>query len=359
MKAYINLARNILLSNFNRLAFPYKLTFALTYRCNYRCKTCNIWKREAQDELSLHEIESFFRTSNRFNWIDFTGGEVWLRRDFESIAEAAIRHCKNLVMMHFPTNGFMTERIVRGTKEIMKMKPRKLVVSISMDGDESGNDLIRGVTGGWRRQIETYKRLHAIPGVDVFLGMTLSAFNVDQYDSAFAAARQECPWLTPADFHMNIAHESVHYYGNQGNSVLVRDREALAKQIDRYRRLRGMHLNPIAYIERSYLKHVGTYLASGTTPMRCHALFSSCFIDPAGDVYPCGMYAARVAALRDHSYDLCRIWNLERTTQLQREIWQYQCPHCWTPCEAYQSILGNLLGTRNTPVKSTATLKKV
>jgi len=37
------------------------------------------------------------------------------------------------------------------------------------------------------------------------------------------------------------------------------------------------------------------------------------------------------------------IWNLPRARQLQEEIWEYNCPQCWTPCEANQSILGNLM----------------
>jgi len=117
MKAYLDLTKHIISSNFTRLAFPYKLTFCITYWCNYRCKTCNIWQRKPKDELTLDEIKKFFEKSNRFNWIDFTGGEVWLRKDFIDIVESALLHCKNLVMVHFPTNGFMTEQIAKGGKD--------------------------------------------------------------------------------------------------------------------------------------------------------------------------------------------------------------------------------------------------
>ena len=106
MNPYLNLSRNILRSNFGRLPFPYKLTFAITYRCNYRCRICNIWKRDPAEELTLDEFERFFKKSNGFNWIDFTGGEVWLRKDFTGIIEAAIRNCRNLLMLHFPTYGY-------------------------------------------------------------------------------------------------------------------------------------------------------------------------------------------------------------------------------------------------------------
>ena len=125
MIAYGSLAHNILTSNHRRLPFPYKLTFVTTYWCNYKCKTCNIWQRRPKDELSLDEIRRFFQQSNRFNWIDFTGGEVWLRKDFPEIIEAALDHCKDLILVHFPTNGYFTDRIVTGVERILQKKPRK------------------------------------------------------------------------------------------------------------------------------------------------------------------------------------------------------------------------------------------
>src|SRR5262245_47190829 len=192
MKSHLNFAKNILMSNVRRLDFPYKLTFVVTYWCNYRCQTCNIWKMKPRDELTLREIEAFFQKSNKFNWIDFTGGEVWLRKDFCQIVEAALRYCPNLIAVHFPTNGYLTEQIVSGVERILRMGPTRLVITVSTDGDEAVNDEVRGIQGGWCRQIETYRRLHALAGVKVFLGMTLSALNEDQYAQAFAAAKADC-----------------------------------------------------------------------------------------------------------------------------------------------------------------------
>jgi len=350
MRAYLDLSKNILMSNFRRLSFPYKLTFCITYWCNYKCKTCNIWQRKPKDELTVDEITKFFRRSNKFNWIDFTGGEVWLRKDFTAIVAAAIENCSNLAMIHFPTNGYLTDQIVRGVKKILELKPRKLTITVSTDGDESVNDYVRGIDGGWRRQIETYRQLHSIPGANVFLGMTVSSLNAGEYDRAFAAAKSECSWLEPTDFHMNIVHESGHYYGNHGSGLREGSKNRVLEQVRHYRNLRGFPTSPVSILEHRYLKYAEQYLRTGSTPMRCHALHSSCFVDSWGDVYPCGMYDAKIASLRDHCFDLEAIWNLPETRRLQQEIWEYQCPQCWTPCEAYQSILGNLLGMRDRPV---------
>lgn len=348
LRSYANLLRNIVTSNVARLSFPYKLTFVTTYWCNYRCQTCNIWKRQPKNELTLEEIDRFFSRSNRFNWIDFTGGEVWIRKDFPDIVVSAIRHCRNLVLVHFPTNGYMTAQIVSGVERILEQKPRKLIITVSTDGDEAVNDEVRGKKGGWRRQIETYKQLHVMPGVEVVLGMTLSSLNVDQYDRAFAAAKEECPWLTPRDFHVNVYHESAHYYENEGDSLSA-DAAQLAQQLHRYRVARGPSRSVVDYLELTYLREAERYIREGITPVRCHALHSSVFMDSWGDVYPCGMYDAKIASVRDHDYDIAAVWNLEEAKRLQREIWEYKCPQCWTPCEAYQSILGNFLVRRNTP----------
>jgi MoaA/NifB/PqqE/SkfB family radical SAM enzyme len=310
---------------------------------------CNIWERKPKNELTFDEIDRFFQRSNRFNWIDFTGGEPWLRKDFPDIIESALTNCRNLVLVHFPTNGYMTKQILDGVKRVVKMHPRKLIITVSTDGDEAVNDLVRGKDGGWRRQIETYKQLHAIKGLDVVLGMTLSSLNADQYDKAFAAAKTECPWLMPSDYHINVVHESSHYYGNSNMHGLNERKSEIIQQVRKYREDRGVPRGIVDYIESRYLKHAENYLKTGVTPMRCHALKSSCFIDSWGNVYPCGMYDAKIANLRDHDYDIEEIWNLPRTLKLQQEIWDYKCPQCWTPCEAYQSIFGNLLGRKHTP----------
>jgi len=152
---YAALAARAARANFARLDFPMKLTFCITYWCNYKCKTCNIWKMKPRDELSTDEIRRFFARSNRFSWIDLTGGEISLRKDFVDVCEAAITSCRSLLMLHYPTNGYLTDQIVRYTKEVVKMRPEKLIITISTDGDEAMNDSIRGIaratSGSWRR----------------------------------------------------------------------------------------------------------------------------------------------------------------------------------------------------------------
>jgi hypothetical protein len=49
-----------------------------------------------------------------------------------------------------------------------------------------------------------------------------------------------------------------------------------------------------------------------------------------------------IGSLRENNYDLLKILSNETVILLQEKIEKGHCPHCWTPCEAYQNIFSNL-----------------
>ena len=124
------------------------------------------------------------------------------------------------------------------------------------------------------------------------------------------------------------------------------DAAAARAEMETYRRLRAPARSPRQLLENAYLKHLDRFLVTGRTPMPCHALRASCFIDPWGVVYPCITYSRPMGRLRDTGMRLDPIWNDAGVAQVQGEIWKGECPQCWTACEAYQSIIGNGLGLR-------------
>jgi radical SAM protein with 4Fe4S-binding SPASM domain len=172
--------------------------------------------------------------------------------------------------------------------------------------------------------------------------MTLSRFNAGRAEETFDALRKECPGLEIGDFHVNFAQVSDHYYGNAGDSIAA-PRDVAIRDLQWYRSGRTRDFSTAAWVEGRFLDGLGRYLESGRTPMRCHSLRSSCFIDPWGVVFPCISYSRPLGRLRDTGMQLEPIWHAEATTETQREIWNGECPNCWTACEAYHSILGNLV----------------
>jgi MoaA/NifB/PqqE/SkfB family radical SAM enzyme len=340
----------------HRPSSPLKLNLCLTYWCQYRCKTCNIWQRKPTDELTTDEIVALVRENPDINWVDLTGGEIFLRRDIDEIFDAIVSGWSRLAILHFPTNGFQTERIVRSVERIAGRGPARTVVTVSVDGDEALNDEIRGIKGGFRHQMETFRALRRIPGIVTALGVTLSTHNLGQFDATFAACARECHGLTVDDVHLNVAQRSGHYYGNADTDGIAPDPMQARAEMKRYRDLRGVARSPRQLLENAYLKNLDRFLLTGRTPMPCHALRASCFIDPWGVVYPCITYSRPMGRLRDTGMRLDPIWNDAKTAAVQSEIWKGQCPQCWTACEAYQSILGNSLAFRRTiPIVPIAT----
>jgi radical SAM protein with 4Fe4S-binding SPASM domain len=329
-----------------RPAAPLKLNLCLTYWCQYRCKTCNIWQRQPTDELTTAEVVAFVRENPLITWADLTGGEIFLRPDIDEIFEAVITGWRRLAVLHFPTNGFLTERIAASVRRIAGRGPGQTIVTVSLDGDEQLNDEIRGIKGGFRRQIETFRALRAIPGIVSVFGVTLSSHNLGRFARTFEACARECPGLSIDDMHLNVAQASGHYYDNETQTGVVPDPALARLEVEAYRRLRGRPRSAAQYLENAYLDYLDKFLRTGQTPMPCHALRSSCFVDPWGIVYPCITYSRPIGRLRDTGMRLEPIWNALETKRVQREIWEGQCPQCWTACEAYQSILGNLLAGR-------------
>jgi radical SAM protein with 4Fe4S-binding SPASM domain len=336
-------AGRILQANLVRPSRPVKINLALTYWCQYRCQTCNIWKRQPSDELTTRELLQFIQLNRRVSWLDLTGGEIFLRDDIDIIFDAVVETWRELAVLHFPTNGFLTDKIVGVAERIGRRGIPDVVVTVSLDGDEALNDRIRGIKGGFRRQVQTFNALRQVAGVRPVFGMTLSQHNVGEFERTFEACQRECPGLEIGDFHLNVAQVSEHYYGNAGDGNVVPSRDAAVHELQIYRARRGIDMTVAAWVETRYLGELETFLHSGITPMPCHALRSSCFIDPWGIVFPCITYTRPIGRLRDTGMRLEPIWNDAGTRAVQREIWNGQCPQCWTACEAYQSILGNLL----------------
>ena len=346
------LATRFVHANVRRLGAPVKVNLCLTYRCQYRCKTCNIWQRRPTGELTTAELLRFVDRNKEIAWLDVTGGEIFLREDAGDFLTAVVTTWKRLAVLHFPTNGFLTEAIVRAAKQVAAAgSPATVVITVSLDGDERLNDEIRGVLGGYRRQVETFNRLRELPGVQVAFGITLSRYNVGALENIVDACRRDCPGVTIRDFHLNVAQVSGHYYGNdEGVRDWEPDRESTVAALRRHREQCGMPWSLRDQLESAYMARLEKYLETGRTPMRCHALRSSCFVDPWGTVYPCITYARPLGSLRDHGMALGPLWTAADTVRTQAEIWNGDCPQCWTACEAFQSILGNLLRPeRRTP----------
>jgi MoaA/NifB/PqqE/SkfB family radical SAM enzyme len=340
----IGLGRAILGGNLRAPALPYKVTFVATYHCNFRCEMCNIWQKKSVDEMTPDEVGLFFERWSQFKWVHLTGGELFMRRDLDDVIAAIQRSCRSLYLLNFPTTGWFGDRTVALVNRTLERGVGRLMVTISLDGPQPLHDDMRGLPGSWERGIDTFRRLRGIKrgNFQTVLGMTLLARNADKVDETLAAVRKVIPDFTRTELHLNVGHESGHYFDNRGYTVEQRRAEIL-RTIDEHRRANGTGLHPVTFLEDRYQALVARYYETGRSPLPCTALSSSCFIDAYWNLFACSIWDGKVGNLRENGLDLGALWNSEKRRALREDVVAERCSHCWTPCEAYPTILGNLV----------------
>ena len=117
--------------------------------------------------------------------------------------------------------------------------------------------------------------------------------------------------------HLNVAQVSGHYYGNGGlDGIRAGSADGARRELQRVpRAAAAVPRSPQQLLENAYLNYLDEFLQTGRTPMPCHALRASCFIDPWGVVYPCITYSRPIGRLRDTGMRLEPIWNAAETAR--------------------------------------------
>lgn len=341
MKKKFSLIRSVFLSNFKKSApSPYKITFILTYKCNLRCKICKIWERPRGEELNIAEIEKIFKGLNNLCWLDLTGGEITLRKDLVEVIKAIIKSSRRLSFLHVSSNGSSPGAVFLLAKEILKLNVTP-IINISVDGPMDINDELRGVEGSYLKSLETFKLLKGLGKGHYYLSCTISNHNFDHLDRFLSGLKDDMPCFSFSDIHFNVFHTSSNYYKNDGIKGLSGLRFDGMKK---YLKLCENGNLIKRFLENEYIKGLSGYLDGNKHPVICQALKSSCFINPYGVVYPCGFYDRPIGDLRNCGYDMGNIWNKPDVLNARGDIENMHCPGCWTPCEAFPSILGSLFG---------------
>ncbi|MFO7987485.1 MAG: radical SAM protein, partial [Desulfatiglandaceae bacterium] len=141
---------------------PLNLTLSVTFRCNSRCRTCNIYKK-ASDELDLDEWRQVFHSLGRAPfWVTLSGGEPSLRYDLPELVSSLYDICRPS-MINIPTNGLLTDRIFEYVDEIARhCADAQIIVNLSVDELEDRHDRIRGVEGNFAKVMGTFRALKGL-----------------------------------------------------------------------------------------------------------------------------------------------------------------------------------------------------
>src|SRR5436190_9500919 len=192
------------------IRLPVNITVSVSYRCNSRCKTCNVWLLP-NDDLTLVEWDLVFESLGTSPyWFTFSGGEPTLRKDLPEMVGSAVRHCRPGII-NIPTNGIQAKIIPGRVEKVLQAAPgSEVIINLSLDGVGDRHDQIRGVKGNFVRAMRTYAGLKALKGryKNFTLGVhtVISNFNVDDFENIYNFVRNE---MQPDSFISEIAEERV------------------------------------------------------------------------------------------------------------------------------------------------------
>ena len=156
---------------------PFLISYAVSRKCNLKCKHCysDAAEEPALDELSTEEARSFL--DGIIDWgvklLIFDGGEPLCRDDFFDIAGYASEKGLRVVI---GSNGTLIDT---DTAERLKSSG-VMAVQISIDGAKAQtHDWFRGTDGSFSKALEGAKACREV-GLPFQFGMTIRRGNIDE-----------------------------------------------------------------------------------------------------------------------------------------------------------------------------------
>jgi MoaA/NifB/PqqE/SkfB family radical SAM enzyme len=153
-------------------------------RCNCRCVMCDIWKRDAVQEIRLQDLERQLPAIEKLGvqWVVFTGGEPLMHSQLFALCAPLKRLRIRITLL---STGLLLSRFADDVaREIDD-------VIVSLDGPAAIHDQIRRVPGAFermRRGIEDLRRRQ--PKLPVSARSTVQRGNAAHLTQTVAAARE-------------------------------------------------------------------------------------------------------------------------------------------------------------------------
>ncbi len=279
----------------------------LTYRCTSRCKTCNIWKRNAEEsartELGWDKWEIILGRLGAagIKSLEIFGGDALLRKD---IIYDVISWCRdNGIETFFPTNSLLLDREAAARL----VRSGLGTIYFSLDDVDEGNDRIRGQNGSFNLVARAIENLCTERGSgkrpNIVICTTISSLNYDRFEKVADFLRDFpidalYPRVVCEFTEENIASSAVSgvrpepYFTTTEETSHLLSPEQFHAFMDSVKRARGKSGKRPLYINTEAIETAGEQaFTTGVHPdRRCLICSTFVTVDPLGNVTPCPMF---------------------------------------------------------------------
>jgi len=248
---------------------PTDVSIITTYRCQMRCKMCDIWEHptDKKKEITAKELEML----PNFKFVNVTGGEPFVRRDLEDIVEVMFTKSPRVVIS---TSGWHTERIFKLAERFPNIGIR-----VSLEGLAAKNDDLRGREGSFERGLTVLSGLKERGVKDIGFGCTVSNKNSDDMLELYQLAREKGMEFATAAFH------NSYYFHKDDNDihnkdVVINNFHTLIEELMKEN-------SPKSWFRAFFNLGLINYIRDKPRMLPCEAGTANFFVEPYGEVYPC------------------------------------------------------------------------
>lgn len=298
----------------NLVPLPTDVSIITTYRCQMRCKMCNIWKYPSDEkkEITPKDLEKL----PALKFANVTGGEPFQRRDLEDIIAVLFTKAPRIVIS---TSGWHYERIIR-----LAEKYPKIGIRVSIEGLSQRNDDLRGRQGGFDNGLKVLLKLRSMGIKDIGFGITVSNQNSEDMLWLYRLAKVLKMEFATASFHNSF------YFHKDDNLVINRD--VVNGHFEELITALLKENSPKSWARAFFNLGLINYVNGGKRMLPCEAGLANFFIEPYGDVYPCNGLEDRIwkesmGNIHDFS-SFNELWYSEQAQKVRDMV--KICPkNCW------------------------------
>lgn len=329
---------------------PLHFTLFLTRRCNARCQHCFYLSESSgghdnRPELSRDEIEKVSGSVGNLLWLAFSGGEIFLRDDIDAITRIMYENNRPVIIL-FSTNGLLPDIIFEKIRNILaSCQKSTIIVKLSIDGNEAVHDSIRGVPGGFRKTMETYRLLQALvddhPHFE--LGINTVYFSENQHCmKELIGFVNDLPNITTHTVSLirgNVSDKQLLKIDTEQYQEAIRLLESnLKKKRARMYRFRGSRIKAAQDIIQRRLIH--DTLTQQKRIIPCYAGRLNLVMTETGDLYPCESFDLRMGNVREHDHDIKKTLQCPDALRVMSNIQNNGC-FCTHECYLMTNIFFN------------------
>ena len=302
-----------------------------TYRCNARCKMCDIWKHPTKPEEEF-DPEILKKIPKGMKRLNITGGEPTLRKDLIKIVEILNKKTNRLELV---TNGSFPKRII----EVAKKFPN-ISIRISIEGFPKLNEMQRGLKDGFENALKTILELKYLGLKDIGFAIVISDKNIQDLKYLNLLSQ-----YFDVEFSQSTPHNSFYFHKKDNridnislletrmkdfiNDLLASRRKNLQLKVKDWFR---------AYINAGLLK----YMRGENRSLPCYAGTDSFFLDPWGKVLACNGSPNPWVMGDLNKQTFNDIWNSKQSDFVRDQVRNCK-ENCWMAGTSVPAMRNNIL----------------